>query len=383
MHSQVIDGWLLYDFRGSNPVFWKLLEIQGSTSRRNFFWIPKTGDPTLLIHDLDKQEFTDTSFPRRKYVTWHELTEALSDLMQGHERVAMEYSPGGSIPMHSFVDAGTIELIRSLGVNVLSSANVFQFSATAWSEHSVQLHKKACAAVNEVKDAAFAFIGDELRSGHELTEYDVQQFIRNQFDRRDLTTDHGPIVAVNEHSGDPHYEPSAALHAPVRKGDWVLIDLWAKYADPDAVYCDITWTGYVGSEAQQKHQEVFETVIGARDAVVTALERAWTSGERLQGWQLDRVARTYIQDRGYGKYFRHRTGHSMGVGPTAHALGMNLDDLETHDTRSVLPGIGFSVEPGVYLPEFGIRSEIDMYIDPEHGPKVTTSIQRDIIHILP
>lgn len=382
MKEHAIDGWLLYDFRGSNPVFWRMLNTQHPTSRRNYLWIPAEGEALLFLHNIDKLEFSGVDLPVQTYVTWQEMGERLRGLMQGCSRVAMEYSPGAAIPMHSFVDAGTVELVRALGFDVVSSANLFQYAATAWSKQSVALHAKACTAVNEVKDLAFARIGELIGSGQAVTEYDIQQFIRQQFDQRDLMTDHGPIVAVNAHSGDPHFEPSAETHSPIHKGDWVLIDLWAKYRDPEAVYCDITWTGFVGSDVPSRHQEVFNIVTGARDAVVKTLQDAWASGTPLQGWQLDRAARDHIESAGYGAYFGHRTGHSMGISPSAHALGMNLDDLETHDTRAVLPGIGFSVEPGIYLPEFGVRSEIDMQVDPEKGPVVTTSIQREVIRML-
>ena len=381
MQAHAIDGWLLYDFRGSNPVFWRTLNAQHPTSRRNYIWIPARGEAFLILHNLDKLEFTGIPLPAKIYATWQEMETMLRGTLQGADRVAMEYSPGGAIPMHSWVDAGTLEAVRSLGVDVVSSANLFQYAATAWSETSVQLHRKACAVVNEIKDAAFTLIGDRINAGQQVTEYDIQQFIRQQFDHHDLQTDHGPIVAVNAHSGDPHFEPSAEVHDPIRKGDWVLIDLWAKYADPEAVYCDITWTGFVGGDVPAKHMEVFNAVTAARDAVVFTLEQAWKDEQSLQGWQLDRVARDLIEGTGYGEYFGHRTGHSMGVSPTAHALGMNLDDYETRDTRLVLPGIGFSVEPGIYLPEFGVRSEIDMYVDPDEGPVVTTSIQREVIRI--
>ena len=333
----------------------------------------------MFAHTVDKLEFSDAPIPVKTYTTWQEMGVRLREIMAGCSRVAMEYSPGGAIPMHSFVDAGTVEMVRALGFDVISSAALFQYAATAWSEESVQLHDKACTQVNEVKDLAFARIGELIRVGESVTEYDIQQFIRTQFDQRGLITDHGPIVAVNAHSGDCHFEPSAENHAPIHKGDWVLIDLWAKYPDEAAVYCDITWTGFVGTDVPAKHQEVFNIVTGARDKVINTLNTAWANKESLQGWQLDRAARDHIDAAGYGDYFIHRTGHSMGISPSAHALGMNLDDLETHDTRAVLPGIGFSVEPGIYLPEFGVRSEIDMRIDPTDGPVVTTAIQREVI----
>ena len=211
----------------------------------------------------------------------------------------------------------------------------------------------------------------------------MQQFIRARFEAHGLVTDHGPIVGVNAHSGDPHYEPSAENHAPIQKGDWVLIDLWAKHPHDEGVYSDVTWCGYAGEgEVPAKHQEVFDTVLGARDAVIDFVQNAWNEGIPIQGWQADMAARDYIDEAGYGDYFIHRTGHSMGISPSPHALGVNLDNLETHDTREILPGVGFSVEPGIYLPDFGVRSEVDMYVDPEKGPVVTTPIQREVIRIL-
>ena len=379
MQANAIDGWLLYDFRGSNPVFWRMLQIQHPTSRRNYVWIPAKGDAFVFAHTVDKLEFSDADLPLKTYTSWQEMGVRLREIMEGCSRVAMEYSPGGAIPMHSFVDAGTVEMVRALGFDVVSSAALFQYAATSWSNESVKLHDKACIEVNNTKDLAFARIEELIRAGERVTEYDIQQFIRTQFDQRGLVTDHGPIVAVNAHSGDCHFEPSAENHSVINKGDWVLIDLWAKYPDEAAVYCDITWTGFVGTDVPAKHQEVFDIVTGARDKVIEKLQKGWANKESLQGWQLDRAARDFIDAAGYGDYFIHRTGHSMGISPSAHALGMNLDDLETHDTRAVLPGIGFSVEPGIYLPEFGVRSEIDMRIDPTDGPVVTTSIQREVI----
>lgn len=383
MKENAIDGWLMYDFRGSNPVFWQALGEKHNTTRRNFFYIPVHGDPVILTQSLDKLEFKGFEYDKVIYITWVEMHEQLSALMGGASRIAMEYSPGGAIPMHSWVDAGTIDMVRGLGKEVVSSSDLFQLAATAWTEASIKLHDEACILVEGIKDAAFQRIGDRLKAGETVTEYSIKQFIREQFDRQGLYTNHGPIIAVNEHSGDPHYEPFEDSYAPIKEGDWVLMDIFAKHTDPLGVYCDITWTGYVGTEVPARHQEVFDIVTGARDAVIEALQQAWQEETTLQGWQVDRVAREYITKAGYGDYFTHRTGHSMGVSPTAHALGVNLDDLETHDTRAILPGVGFSVEPGIYLPEFGIRSEIDMRIDPEKGPVVTTSIQNDIIRIMP
>lgn len=378
MQSHDIDGWLMYDFRANNPVLWQVLGGTQSTSRRNYVWVPARDEAVCLIHVIDRLLFEGAPFPKREYLTWQEMHGALQDLLAGCERVAMEYSPNGALPMHAFVDAGTIELIQSFGLEVVSSADLFQVAAARWSKKSVDLHRKACIEVLAVKDAAFDYIRENL--GREaLNEYEVQQFIRGEFDRRGLVTDHGPIVGVNSHAGDPHYEPDAENYAPIRDGDWILIDLWAKYPDPEAVYCDITFTGFAGSDVPDRFRKIFDLVTGARDRAIEVLKDAWVEGTVLQGWQVDDACRKHISDAGYGEYFRHRTGHSMGPAPSPHALGANIDNLETHDTRRLIAGVGFSIEPGIYLPDFGVRSEVDVYIDEAEGPSVTTEIQTEPI----
>ncbi len=378
MHEHDIDGWLMYDFRANNPVLWQALGGVQATSRRNFVWIPARDEPLCLVHVIDRLLFVNAPFEKREYLTWQEMHSVLQDLLAGCKRVAMEYSPNGALPMHAFVDGGTLELIRSFGLEVVSSADLFQMAAARWSAKSLDLHRKACVEVLATKDAAFDYIREHL-GRDDLNEYEVQQFIRSEFERRGLVTDHGPIVGVNSHSGDPHYEPSAEEHAPIKPGDWILIDLWAKYPDPEAVYCDVTFTGYAGSSVPEECRKVFDLVTGARDAAIELLQKAWEHERVLQGWQVDEASRGFIERAGYGKYFRHRTGHSMGPSPTPHALGANIDNLETHDTRQLVPGVGFSIEPGIYLPEFGVRSEVDVYVDRTDGPIVTTEIQRDPI----
>lgn len=378
MQSHDVDGWLMYDFRANNPVLWQVLGEMQSTSRRNYVWIPARDEPICLIHVIDRLLFQNAPFPKREYLTWQEMHGALQDLLVGCKRVAMEYSPNGALPMHSFVDAGTVELIRSFGLDVVSSADLFQIAAAKWSPKSVDLHRRACVEVLATKDAAFDFIRERL-GRDDLGEYEVQQFIRSEFERRGLVTDHGPIVGVNEHSGDPHYEPTVDNHSLIRPGDWILIDLWAKHPDAEGVYCDVTFTGYAGSDVPPKCREIFDLVTGARDKAIDLLQTSWNASTVLQGWQVDDAARKHIVDAGYGQYFRHRTGHSMGPAPSPHALGANIDNLETHDTRRLIPGTGFSIEPGVYLPEFGVRSEVDVYIDENDGPVVTTEIQREPI----
>ncbi len=378
MKQNGIDAWLMYDFRGNNPVMWQALGRPQATSRRNYLFIPSEGDPVLMVHTIDRLLFDDAPFFRQEYLKWREMQDMLEDLLRSSLRVAMEYSQDCALPMHAFVDAGTVELIRSFGKEIVSSADLFQVAASRWSDESIRLHEKACIEVLDVKNRAFDYIREHL-GREDLNEYEVQQFIRSEFERRGLITDHGPIVGVNAHSGDPHFEPTGEDHDPIGPGDWILIDLWAKYPDPEAVYCDVTFTGYAGDSVPSKNQEVFDIVTGARDAAIDYLITRYRQGVTVRGFEVDDVTRRHITGAGYGDYFRHRTGHSMGVSPSPHALGANIDNLETHDTRELIAGVGFSIEPGVYLPEFGIRAEVDVFMHPDKGPLVTTEIQRDVI----
>ncbi|MGE5609387.1 MAG: M24 family metallopeptidase, partial [Bacillota bacterium] len=358
MQQSAIDAWLLYDFRNSNPYFWHVLGSSKHTTRRSFLLIPRTGSPRLLVHAIDENLFLPFNLPLTRYVSWQDLHTHLRTLLAGSSRVAMEYSPGAAIPIASYADAGMVELIRSMGLEVTSSADLFQLAAARWDTAAYNSHVSAARLIDAAKDAAFRFIGESLSANRPLTEYDVQQFLMAEFAKNNLWTDDPPIVGVNQNSGNPHYQPTRDHSSPIHPGDWVLIDLWAKHPGDPNTFADITWTGFAGSTPSPEQVKVFNIVTQARDAVVQRLQQAWKAGEELRGWQLDRVARTVIENAGYGDSFFHRTGHSMGPGNSDHALGVNLDDLETHDTRRVLPGLGFSVEPGIYLPTFGVRSEI-------------------------
>lgn len=372
-----IGGWLVYDFRGSNPVLAQVLGRRVSSTRRCFFYIPASGDPVLLAHRLDSDAFASSSLRIVHFSSWKELRAELEQILSPATRVAMEYSPGGTVPGLSWVDAGTLDLVRGLGLEVVSSGDIFQIAAAAWDDHGLRSHLSAAKTVEAIKDEAFAFIAATVDRG--VTEYDVQELIMTRFAAEGLETEDRPVVAVNQHSGDPHYEPTSRAQSPIARGDWVLIDLWARTPGDLNIFSDITWVGYVGSTPPVKHSEVFSTVKRARDAVLHRLQAAWAQREILQGYQLDRVARDLIEEKGYGDAFVHRTGHSIGPGATLHALGVNLDDFETHDTRSIVPGVGFSVEPGVYLHDFGVRLEINIYMDPRRGPTVTSSIQESIL----
>ncbi|HLC30484.1 MAG TPA: Xaa-Pro peptidase family protein [Dehalococcoidia bacterium] len=378
-----LDGWLLYDFRHSNPMFWELLESSAHSTRRTFLFIPRSGAPTLLVHQVDAGHFPQESLTLRLYRSREEFTGHLSTLLRDSRRVAMEYFPMGGLPTLSWVDAGTKELVESLGVSVESSAELAQATLCRLDDHQLASHRRAAQALSHIVQEAFGFIQENHTKG--VGELAVADFIRRRFAASGLWTDEGPIVAVNRHTGDPHYVPTAQTSLPIRRGDWVLIDLWAKEAE--GTFGDITWVGFVGESAPVQHQEVFNVVVGARDAAVAFLEQEVHAGRYPQGWEVDKVARDFIAGAGYGDHFTHRLGHSLG--PVVHGYGANLDGYETLDTRRLVPGLAFTIEPGVYLPgrqaglpEFGVRSEIDLYMG-ETGPEITSAVQGEIVLIRP
>lgn len=387
MQDQRIDAWLVFDFRNNNPVLTRILGGKLHLTRRVFWLLPAKGEPRLLCHTIDETNFKKLGMPCETYPNWREMQTKVAGLLSagdGYRRVAMEYSPGGALPTAGIVDAGTVEFIRSMGVEVVTSADLVQLYAAAWGERGLATQKDASAHCERIMKAAFAFIGQKLAgasgSAAATNEYEVQQFIMAEFKKAGLVTDSPPIVGVNANAGDPHYAPDEKTHAPIKKGDWVLIDLWARRSGDDAVYGDITWTGYCGKDVPAEHRKVFETVKAARNASVEAAQRAWKAGIAIEGWKLDEAARKVIIDAGYEKAIKHRTGHSLSPGTAgAHGIGMNLDNIETHDTRRMMPGTGFTVEPGIYLPTFGVRNEINVYVDEKQGPVVTSCSQDEIV----
>lgn len=374
-----IDAWLVYDFRGSNPVFRHLLDQSRPATRRAFLVIRPEGEPVLLTHPVDQAAFRAVAFPRSFYRGWVEMRAKLRELLGAAKTLAVEYSSEGSLPVAASVDAGTVELLRGWGHEVVSSADLFQVSAAAWDDAALDSHRQASRLVAEVKDEAFDHVRRAVRAGGSVGEYELQQFILARFAARRLETTDVPIVQVNGHSGDLYYEPTAEASAPIGRGDWLLIDIWARLPGRQNVFADIAWVAYCGEAAPARHQAVFEIVRGARDKAVGHLQTCWARGEPLQGWQVDEVARGHIAAAGHGADFLHRTGHSLGPGEHLHALGVNIDDLETRDTRLILPRLGFSIEPGIYLPAFGVRLEINVYVDPAAGPVVTTPVQDEIV----
>jgi Xaa-Pro aminopeptidase len=366
------DGWLVYDYRGLNPILSQLLGRSLFLTRRAFLFFTGEDLPRMLISRVDYTEAMKDldGIEIDRYTTWQDLDGWLAKHLGPLEVVAMEYSPSGELPAMSRVDGGTLDLVRAQGVEVVSSAALFQATAAAWTEENLRSHERAMDHVVAIKDAAFELVASRLRAGEPCDESSIQAFIVAEFAARDLVTDEPPIVSVNAHSGDPHYAPTAQVGAEINKGDWLLIDLWARERGPHGIFADITWVGHLGPVVPSKPMEVFDVVARARDAVIAHVQ----ANEGVRGFELDRVARDLITAAGYGEYFVHRTGHSLSSGEAVHGLGANLDDFETHDTRPLAPGLGFTIEPGVYLPEFGVRSEVNVYMAPA-GATVTAPLQ--------
>jgi Xaa-Pro dipeptidase len=382
MRDQRIDAWLVYDFRGSNPVLAQLIGGKRHLTRRVMLCIPAQGEPRLLVHHIDAGQFRNMPMPVDLYLTWQDLRAWVMRQGEGRSRLAMEYAPGGGLPAMGIVDAGTIELVRSAGVDVVSSADLVQTSVAIWSAAAIENHAVSGAKTGQIMADAWSLIRDRLAAGSPVHEIDVQRFIMGRFEAQGLETPDPPICAVNAHSGDPHFEITPDNSAPIRKGDWVLIDLWARVPGEENPFSDITWMGYAGPTPPEAHAKVYAAVKAARDAAVDFVRDAWNDNRRLvQGWQVDDASRDQIVRAGFAHGIKHRTGHSLSGGTRVHGVGVNIDNLETRDTRTVLPGVGFTVEPGVYLPEFGVRLEIDVYMHPANGPVVTSCIQDDIVRL--
>ena len=392
-----LPGWLIYDYRQSNPIFRHIVTPSGHVTRPCFLSIPAASPPILLVHHVDAGKFAQCAAELKVYRSRQDMSDSLTRMLSALSKVAMEYSPENALPRVSKVDAGTVELVRSLGVDVVSSGDLMQYATQRWTPQQLDGHRRAAAMLAQIVNEAFQYTGAQLKEGP--TEFQVAEFIRHRFREERLHSPDGPIVATNAHASDPHYEPAAQGSSVIRAGDWMLIDLWAKEVNPpvstlgkggdvvgigkegleggeQSVYADITWVAYVGEPVPERHQEIFDIVIGARDEALKYLEDSYQQGLTVQGWQADEVARRHIAERGYGDYFTHRLGHSIGL--EVHGDGVNLDGFETHDTRRVIPGIGFSIEPGIYLPEFGVRSEIDAYMS-DTGPFTTSPVQREVV----
>jgi len=378
------DAWLFYDFRGSNDLAHAILDIpiESHLTRRFFYFVPKEGTPTKIVMGIEAGNLDHLPGEKKTYSSHVSLTNHLKETLKNVKTIAMEYSPLNAIPYVSKVDAGTIEQLKTFGVEIKSSADLISMFGAVWSEEQYLENKPVAIALTNIVFKAFAYIKEETLSGRELTEYDVQQFIMHEFNARSYYTDHSPIVGVNENAANPHYAPTNEIYKQIRKGDFVLIDLWAKLNKPDGVWADITWTGYMGETVPEKYVKIFNIVAEARDTAFSLIQHRYAEGKEIRGYEADAAARKVIEDGGYGEYFIHRTGHSITT--ELHGSGAHLDNFETRDERLLLPSTSFSIEPGIYLPgDFGVRSEIDVYISAK-GEVMTTGgeRQKEIIPIL-
>lgn len=373
-----LDGWLLYDFQGSNPIAVRLAGLAGVfTTRRWYYLVPVSGEPRGLVHRIERHVLDGLPGRTCMYASRLELDGALDTLLAGCRRVAMEYSPRCAIPSVSRVDAGTVEAVRARGVEVVSSGDLVQRFEALWDARALETHRAAAAHLYRIKDRAFQAIGERVRTGG-TTELEIQQLMTTWFRDAGLVSDAPPIVAAQENAGDPHYQPTVDRHRRIGPNELVLLDLWGKLDRPEAVYADITWVGYTGHHVPDPIARAFEAVAAARDAAIELVQRAAREGRPLRGWEVDRAARSVLEHAGYGHAIRHRTGHSLGV--TVHGNGAHLDDYETHDDRRLLPGSGFTIEPGLYFDAFGVRSEVNVYLE-AGAATVTGEVQREIVRL--
>ncbi|QDT24233.1 M24 family metallopeptidase [Gimesia chilikensis] len=378
-----LDGWLFYDFRGSNVLALRILDIPEAAigSRRFFYFVPRVGTPLKLVHRIESGALDHLPGDKVVYLKWQELEAGLASILKGASQVAMEYSPRNANPYISRVDAGTVELVRESVDSIVPSGDLVQLFEAVWDQEQWELHQRAGVSTDKAFEVAWSFIARQIREQGSVEEQAVCDVIMAHFEETGLTTYHPPIVAREAHSGNPHYETGTGTETAIREGDFVLIDLWAKCDVPRGVYSDMTRVGFAGTEVPEAYSKIFQIVAEARDAGITRVEEAFASGKPLQGWEVDQACRDVIEAAGYGEYFVHRTGHS--IGQETHGNGANMDNLETHEERLILPQTCFSIEPGIYLPEFGVRSEINVFVDEACKVHVTAGDrQTEILPIL-
>jgi Xaa-Pro dipeptidase len=390
LHEQQVDGWLFYDHHHRDPIAYRILGLSESSliTRRWYYLIPTEGQPMKLVHRIEQSRLDTLPGIKRVYSSWQELDRELGAMLASSKRIAMQYSPRNAIMYVSLVDAGTVERVRELGKTIVSSADLVSRFEAVLTPEQVASHYQAQALIDEILAAAWKEIGARLRpagrskpkttTNATLNEYKVVVWLQQALERAGLLWDHPPNVSVNANSSDSHYEPTPELAKPIREGDFLLIDIWGRLNRAGSCFYDITWTGIVGRGPNDREQQVFQTVVKARDAAIHVVEDAFRSGATLAGWQPDDAARAVIRDAGFGEYFTHRTGHNIAT--ELHGNGANLDNLETHDERKILPRTCFSVEPGIYLPEFGVRSEVNMITEPGKAV-VTGRVQRELVRI--
>jgi Xaa-Pro aminopeptidase len=379
LRERNLDAWLFYDHHHRDPIAYRVLGLRENlmVTRRWFYLIPAQGEPRKLVHKIEAGHLDSLPGDKRSYAAWQELSDGLKHMLGSYRDIAMQYSPNNDIFTISLVDGGTLELVRSLGKNVVSSGDLVALFEATLTAAQIESHFAAGKAVDEITARAFEEIGRRARS-RGTNEFEMQQWILEAFRRENLTAADPPVVAVNRNAGDPHYGPSSTKSEPIREGDFVLLDIWAKKNQPDAVYYDITWTGSVAKAPSDRVLEAFRAVRDARDAGAKFVRESIAAGKTIAGYQVDQAVRERIKLAGLGSHFVHRTGHSIGT--EVHANGANMDDLEIHDQRRIIPSSLFSNEPGVYFPDFGVRSEINMLVR-NHSAEVTGRMQNEVVII--
>jgi Xaa-Pro aminopeptidase len=363
LRAEGLDGWLLYDFHGSNPIAARIantLSPGKMTTRRWFYLIPASGEPRGLVHAIESHNLDGLPGPKTVYAGREQLEAGLATLVSGLRRVAMEYSPKCAIPYISRVDAGTVELVRQHGIEVRSSGDLVQRFEARWDEAALATHRRAAEALYRIKDKAFEAIADRSHRQSGTTEYEIQQLMSGWFRDEGLVSDAPPVVAAQENAGNPHYLPTAQRSRHIGREELVLLDLWGKLTTPGAVYADITWVGFTGSRVPDDMGRAFSAICAARDRAVSLVRDGARAGRDLRGWQVDRAAREVLEQQGYAAHILHRTGHSLGT--EVHGNGAHMDDFESHDERRLLPGSGFTIEPGLYFETFGVRTEVNVFV---------------------
>jgi Xaa-Pro dipeptidase len=380
LRAAKLDGWLFYDFRGRDPIAQRILKLPPSMrTRRWFYFVPAKGTPRKLVHKIEMESLAALPGDTLYYAGQEELRKNLAKTVKRAKNVAMQYSAKAAIPYVAMVDAGTVELVRGAGVRVVSSADLVQKYEACWTPEQLESHLAAGKAIDRIVREAFQQAAKHVREKNSFTEYDLQQWILREFDAAGIAREQGPDVAVNANASDPHYGPVDGKAAAIREGDLLLLDVWGKATAPGSVYYDITWIGFLGAKVPEKYAKIFRIARDARDKAVNVIVSSIAAGKPLQGWQVDKAARSVIDKAGYGKYFFHRTGHS--IGESVHGNGANMDGLETHDVRHLIPRTCTSIEPGIYLPDFGIRTEVNVYIG-EREARVTGAVQNEILPLL-
>ncbi len=382
LRKEKLGGWLLCDFHNRDHLAYRVLGLDSNkmTTRRWFYFIPAKGEPRKLVHTVEKGKLDSLPGAKLVFLSWEQLHASLKKLLGPAKKIAMQYSPKNNIPYVSMVDAGVVELVKSFGHKIVSSANLVQKFEAVIGEEGYRLHKEAGVVIDRIRADAFNKIRDAVAGNTGTTEYEIQQFIMKRFADNGLVTTDPPIVGTNEHPADPHFECTPSNARPFRRGDTVLLDMWAKKNPPGAIYYDITWVGFIGDTPPAKYVKIFEAARNGRNAAIRFVKEKFAGGKQCHGWEVDDVCRNVVKKAGFGKFFLHRTGHS--IGEEVHGNGVNIDNLETKDERRLVPGCCFSVEPGIYLEgEMAVRTEINMFVRHDGVPEVTGEMQEELVRI--